>query len=163
MSQQSTKVPVSLPAESAPDHWLRTIQLRGFTVVVLVLIILLVIVLAPSLRILIEQRQTIAALERELADAKESVKNLTEDVARWEDPAYIVTEARDRLYWVFPGEYSYLVIDDTGAQSGSDGVPISDEIQTTQVDWVQSMLSSIYTAGLTDAAPADLEAPPLEH
>ena len=51
---------------------------------------------------------------------------------------------------------SYLVIGGTGATTTSDGLPVSDTIQTTQVDWVRTLLSSIYTAGLTDAPPADL-------
>ena len=33
-------------------------------------------------------------------------------------------------------------------------VPITDEILTTEVDWVRAVLSSLYTAGLT-VAPVD--------
>jgi hypothetical protein len=98
-------------------------------------------------------------LQQELEDKKNSVEELEENVARWGDPAYIEAQARERLYYVYPGEYSYLVIDDGVTNSTSDGAPISDEIQTTRVDWVQSMLSSLYAAGLTDATPAELEAP----
>ena len=151
---KTERVAVRLPEESAPEHWLRTIRLSGFTLLMLGLVILAVIVLAPNLRILIEQRQQIAALQAAVDDAKNSVQELEGDVARWSDPAYIESQARERLFYVFPGDVSYLVVADASAPSTSDGQPISDKIQTTQVDWVRSLLSSVYTAGLTDA-PAD--------
>lgn len=148
-----------LSEETAPEHWLRTIRLSGFTVLMLGLLILAVIVLAPNLRILIEQRQQIAALQAGVAEAQQSVDELQKDVARWGDPAYIESQARERLFYVFPGDISYLVIGDDSEETTSDGQPISSTIQTTKVDWVRSLLSSVYTAGLTDATPTDLVGP----
>jgi cell division protein FtsB len=156
------RVAVRLPEESAPEHWLRTIRLSGFTLLMLGLLILAVIVLAPNLRILIEQRQQIAALQQAVDETGESVDQLNEDVARWSDPAYIKSQARERLYYVFPGEVSYLVVAGANGPATSDGIPISDTIQTTQVDWVRTLLSSVYTAGLTDAPPDELVAPVIE-
>jgi hypothetical protein len=46
-----------------------------------------------------------------------------------------------------------------GAASGADELLISDEIQTTRTDWVGGLLASVYTAGLTDATPEQLESP----
>ncbi|MEP6480327.1 MAG: septum formation initiator family protein [Rhodoglobus sp.] len=160
-----SRPPVAAPREtaprepSAPELWFRNLRVSGFTVVILVLVVLTVVVLAPSLRILVEQRQQIAALEAGLKADKESVQELQKDVARWQDPAYIEAQARERLYYIFPGEYSYLVIDDTGAQTTTDGAPISTELQTTKVDWVKGLLSSVFTAGLTDATPDQLPSP----
>ena len=126
------------------------------------LLILAVIVLAPNLRVLIEQRQQIAALQAAVDEAKNSVGDLESDVARWSDPAYIESQARERLFYVFPGDVSYLVVGDDTGPTTSDGIPISDQIQTTQVDWVRTLLSSVYTAGLTDAPPDELVAPVIE-
>ncbi|MBH0131173.1 septum formation initiator family protein [Salinibacterium sp. NK8237] len=153
---------MSLPEESAPEHWLRTIRFSGFTVLMLGLLILAVIVLAPNLRILIEQQQTIAQLQSDLEEAQESVDSLTDNVARWDDRAYIESQARDRLYYVYPGEVSYLVTGDATGVTTSDGVPVSATIQTTQIDWVQTLVSSIYTAGLTEDAPDQLTSPVIE-
>jgi cell division protein FtsB len=151
---------VSLPEESAPEHWLRTIRLSGFTFLMLSLLILAVIVLAPNLRVFIEQRQQIAALQQDVDNAQQAVDDLNDNVARWGDPAYIKSQARERLFYVFPGEVSYLVIGGAGAEATSqNGLPISDEIQTTRVDWTSTLLSSIFTAGLTDAPPTELEVP----
>lgn len=156
------QLPVNLDREeSAPEHWLRTIRLSGFTVLMLGLVILAVMVLAPNLRILIEQRQTIAALEASVAETKQSVTDLTEDVARWDDPAYIEAQARERLFYVYPGDVSYLVLGATETATTENGLPISTEIQTTQIDWMHGLLSSIVTSGLTQAPPADLVGPEL--
>jgi cell division protein FtsB len=156
---RGTQRAVTLPEETAPEHWLRNIRFSGFTVLMLGLLVLAVIVLAPNLRILIEQQQQIAQLKQGVAEAQQSVDDLTKDVARWSDPAYIESQARERLYYVFPGDISYLVIGDGSQVTTSDGQPISSSIQTTKVDWVHTLLSSIYTAGLTDAPPSQLVAP----
>lgn len=158
--QRTQKVPVALPQmESAPEHWLRNIRLSGFTFMMLGLVILAVVVLAPSLRLVIEQQQQLAELTTAVEDKEESVSQLKNDAARWSDPAYIEAQARARLVYVFPGDLTYLVKDDGAAAATTDGAPISTEIQTTQVDWMRTMVSSIFTAGLTDA-PADvLESP----
>ena len=155
----TTRVAVSLPEESAPEHWLRTIRLSGFTFLMLALLILAVVVLAPNLRVFIEQRQQIAALQQAVDVTQTSVDRLNANVARWGDPAYIKSQARERLFYVFPGEVSYLVIGDGGEPATRDGLPISNKIQTTKVDWASTLLSSIFTAGLTDAPPAELAAP----
>ena len=156
---KTERVAVRLPEETAPEHWLRTIRLSGFTLLMLGLLILAIIVLAPNLRVFIEQRQQIAALQAQVDSAEASVDALTSDVARWSDPAYVESQARDRLFYVFPGDVSYLVVADATETTTSDGIPISDKIQTTQVDWVRTLLSSVYTAGLTDAPPEQLVTP----
>ena len=157
---EARQQPVSLDREeSAPEQWLRTIQFSGFTALMLGLVILAVIVLAPNLRILIEQRQTIAALEESVAETRESVESLTEDKARWDDPAYIEAQARERLFYVYPGDVSYLVVGSSDQQTTEDGQPISTEIQTTQIDWMHGLLSSIVSSGLTEQLPAELAGP----
>jgi cell division protein FtsB len=159
-SGSTTKVPVALPQmETAPEHWLRNLRLSGFAFTVLGLIVLSVVVLAPSLRILVEQQQQIAQLRTAVENEGKTVDDLNENVARWEDPAYIESQARDRLNYVYPRDYTYLVIDDGQTVQTDDGAPISGEIQETRVDWMNSMLTSLFTAGLTDATATELEAP----
>jgi len=161
MARRTVKQAPRLPDETAPESWLRNIRVSGFTVLMLGLLILAVIVLAPNLRILIEQRQQIAQLQAEVDAAQQAVDELTDDVARWSDPAYIESQARERLYFVLPGDISYLVVtpaDDVPATT--DGQPISTGIQETRTDWVASLLGSLYTAGLTEAPPEQLEVTP---
>jgi Septum formation initiator len=114
------------------------------------LVVLAVIVLAPSLRGIIEQQQQLAALQQALAQKHSQVETLKGDIDRWSDPAYIVAQARDRLIYVYPGDVTYLVIDDGKTATTADGAPISAKIQSTRVDWLRSLLSTVVTAGLTD-------------
>ena len=145
--------------ESAPEHWLRHIRLSGFAVTILSLIVLTIVVLAPSLRTLVAQQQEIAALRQAVLDKQNDVDELEKDVARWDDPAYIRAQARDRLEYVFPGDLTYLVIDDGQTVTTEDGAPISDDLQTTQVDWMRSLLGSVVTAGTTTQTAEQLLLP----
>ena len=74
--------------------------MSGFTVTVLVLIIGALVVLAPSLRILVEQQQELAALEQRVAEQQAAVEGLAVQIDRWQDPAYIEAQASDRLLYV---------------------------------------------------------------
>lgn len=157
-----TRVPVALPAQGAPTNWLRGIRFSGFSVLALGMLVLFVVVLAPSLRIFVEQQQERAALAAAVAEQQQQVDELEQDVSRWDDPSYVEAQARERLYYVKPGEFSYLVIDDGATVTTLRGVPISDKLLTTEVDWVSTLLSSVLTAGLTDAAPDEIVAPVLQ-
>ena len=160
--QRATKVAVAMPEPGATANWLRGIRLSGFTIMTLAIIVLFIVVLAPSLRIWVEQQQEIAALRAAVNSQEEQVDQLEDERARWDDPSYVETQARERLYYVKPGEFSYLVIDDGATIVTPNGMPISDELQTTDVDWVKTMLSSVLTAGLTEAAPDQIIAPVIQ-
>src|SRR3954471_16729085 len=107
---KTVRVPVAMPEESRPAAWLRSFRLSGFALSLLLLVVAALVVLAPSLKTLVEQRQQIAELQTELDQAKGAVKDLKGELDRWKDPAYIESQARNRLYYVFPGDVSYLVI-----------------------------------------------------
>jgi len=157
--ERTVRVPVAMPEESRPAAWLRSFRLSGFALSLLLLVVAALVVLAPSLKTLVEQRQQIAELQSELDQAKGAVTDLKGQLDRWKDPAYIESQARDRLYYVFPGDISYLVIGESTGSTTTDGQPISDKIQTTKVDWMRSLLSSVYTAGLTEQTPSQLQSP----
>jgi len=154
------RVPVTLPtADTVAGSWLRTIRFSGFSLLMLVILVLFVVILAPSLRTLIQQQQQITTLQGEVRDQQADVEGLQGDVARWSDPAYIEAQARDRLLYVYPGEYSYLVMGETADELPSQPAPISDSLQTPQVDWVAAMTSSVLDAGLSDEPATELVAP----
>lgn len=50
-------------------------------------------------------------LRADAAAAQETVDDLTADVARWDDDAYVEAQARERLKYVYPGETAFSVID----------------------------------------------------
>ena len=162
MARRTRTAPVALPSDApAATPWFRSLQVSGFTVAVFVLIVAALVILAPSLRLLVEQQQEIAALEQRVIEQQAVVDQLQTEIDRWQDPAYIEAQARDRLLYVYPGDISYLVIDDGLTPDSGGGTPISDEIQSTRIDWTRALLSSIVTAGLTDLPADQLPSPQL--
>jgi cell division protein FtsB len=137
--------------------WMRNFRLSGFALTALGLIVAALVVLAPQLKTLVEQRQQIAQLEQQVQDAHDDLDDLDAEVARWSDPAYVEAQARDRLYYVYPGDVTYLVLSDDDAPVVDDEQPISAQLQTTEVDWMTAFLSSVYTAGFTQATPEQLD------
>lgn len=141
-------------------------RVSGFSVIMLGIVVLFVVVLAPSLRTLIQQQHEIALKQEQVQAAKTDVATKKKDVARWDDPAYIEAQARDRLLYVYPGETSYLVIGADGKSTASGtttttdaGTPVSATVQTPKVDWVSAMLSSVLKSGLSDETSSKLVAP----
>lgn len=150
------KVPVALANGETPSGgWLRGIRFSGFSLIMMVIIVLAVVILAPSLRVLVEQRQEIATLSASVEAQRQQLDSLRAERERWNDKTYVITQARDRLYYVMPGEVSFLVLNDLAAPvEEAVAAPISSEIQNTQLDWLQSMFASVMTAGLAESAPA---------
>ncbi len=155
--ERPERVAVAMAEPTRAAVWLRNFRLSGFALTVLVLVVAALVVLAPRLKTLVEQRQQIARLEQQVADAQKQLDRIDAEVDRWRDPAYVESQARDRLFYVYPGDVSYLVIDDDRTPRPDVSQPVSDRIQTTRVDWLASFLSSVYTAGLTDATPEQLD------
>lgn len=148
-----------MPQETRTAAWLRNFRLSGFALSVLLLVVAALVVLAPSLKTFFEQRQQIASLEESVRLAQEDVDDLRSEIDRWRDPAYIEAQARDRLYYVYPGDITFLVIGDDEPTLEEGGLPVSADIQTTRIDWVRALLGTVYEAGLTDADPAQLQSP----
>ncbi|WP_353827169.1 FtsB family cell division protein [Agromyces sp. SYSU T0242] len=145
------------------ETWLAGIRFSGFSIIMMGMLVLAVIVLAPSIAAYAAQRQQIAEAKAEVARQEAEVARLTEERERWNDETFIVTQARNRLYYVLPGEVSYLVIDDRDPATMTADRLVSAEVTEAHGDWMQTMLRSVMTAGLapsaTDAAEPDPGAP----
>lgn len=138
-------------------EWAGGIRLSTFAVIMLSLVILGTWVLVPSIGTYVGQRQRIAALEHSVQVTKDQIAALDEERTRWEDPAYITTQARERLYYVKPGEVVYLVDNDLDpADIPPEQHHVSDKIQERPSDWMPQLLRSLTSAGLAKNA---VEAP----
>jgi cell division protein FtsB len=149
------------PAAARPQvdvrEWASGIRLSGFMVIMLSLVILGAWVLVPTLGTYIDQRQKIAALEESVRVTAEQIEVLEQQRDRWEDPAYITAQARERLYYVKPGEVVYLVDNDLDPASlPQEQTPVSDEIEQTPAEWMPQLLRTVAGAGLAqNATPAE--------
>ncbi|MGZ0710383.1 FtsB family cell division protein (plasmid) [Coraliomargarita sp. W4R53] len=129
--------------------WLGGIRLSGFMVIMLGLVVLAAFVLVPTIGTYVNQRQQVAALEAAVQLSQDEVALLEQQRDRWSDAAYITTQARERLYYVKPGEVVYLVDNDLPPED----VPaqqrdVSETLEVTQTDWMAQFVSSIAETGL---------------
>ncbi|MDQ1689677.1 MAG: hypothetical protein QOK42_2652 [Frankiaceae bacterium] len=69
-----------------------------------------VVALAYPARQYIAQRAEIASLRAQEKAQQAAVAELRRQAARWDDPAYIKAQARERLHFVEPGETAYVVL-----------------------------------------------------
>lgn len=125
------------------------------------LIVFGTVLIGPKLGEYFGMQTQIAQLKAKLDAAKEDLVNLTEEKKRWDDPVFIRSQARNRLFYVVPGEISYLVLDADGLNlsdtSGTVGDMLakqkntsdfSQSIGTTKNDWAKGLLQSVIQAGL---------------
>jgi cell division protein FtsB len=129
--------------------WLGGIRLSGFMVIMLGLVVLAAFVLVPTIGTYLDQRQQITALQAAVSLSREQVADLKAQRERWSDPAYITTQARERLYYVRPGEVVYLVDDDLPPERvPQEQSPVSDKVEQTHTDWMSQLVRSVTAAGL---------------
>ena len=155
-SVQAPSRPSRRPQVDVRD-WASGIRLSGFMVIMLSLVVLGAWVLVPTLGTYIDQRQKIAALEASVQVSADEIEALEQVRERWDDPAYITTQARERLYYVKPGEVTYLVDNDLDPASlPQEQAPVSDELEERPADWMPQLLRSVAGAGLApNATPAE--------
>lgn len=134
-------------------EWASGIRLSAFSAIMLSLVILGAWVLVPTLGTYIDQRQKIAALEASVKVSEQQIADLERERERWRDPAFITTQARERLYYVKPGEVVFLVDNDLDpAALPREQAPVSDTLEEKPADWMPQLLRSITAAGLSDTA-----------
>jgi len=118
-------------------------------VAVLVVFAVLVVTYANSLRVYYSQQRQIADTKAQVAAAQQTVDDLHAELDRWQDPAYVKAQARERLGWVMPGEIGFHIIGTDGQMLGG-GATISQA--AAQPDsgqpgsWYARLADSILTA-----------------
>lgn len=99
----------SPPGGSAPGPR-RRITLTRRAAILASAVCAVVLLLAYPLREYAAQRSEINGLRAQNAAATRQVAELAEQHRRWQDPAYVRIQARERLHYVMPGETPYVVV-----------------------------------------------------
>jgi cell division protein FtsB len=144
---------------------------------VLVMIVVGVVTVAPNVQTFFSYRQQIADMQAQVDAEKKQLADMIVERKRWDDPVYVRSQARQRLYYVLPGEVSYLVMDagsvNTSDKSGTVGAMLADRrntsvisssIRTTSENWVDDIVGSVIRAGIEEPvveepAPKETKAP----
>lgn len=134
-------------------EWLGKVRISGFVVIMLGLVVLGTFVLVPTVGTYMDQRQQIQALENAVAVSQAEVADLQSQHERWSDPAYITTQARERLYYTFPGEVVYLIDNDLPASATpQEQQDVSDDVGQTRTDWMSQLVRSVADSGAAQIA-----------
>ncbi|BFU46925.1 FtsB family cell division protein [Krasilnikovia sp. MM14-A1004] len=92
------------------------------TVLIAVLVILALAYTYP-VRVYLAQESQIARMEAAQTAQQATIQGLTEEVEKWQDPEYVRIQARDRLFYVRPGEVPLLVLNDPAGAARDAGKP----------------------------------------
>lgn len=121
-------------------------QLTTRAIVLLSVVLLLVASYTSTLHAWWDQRGDIQSTKAEIVMRKQSIAQLADEKARWNDPAYVKQQARARFGWVMPGEVGYRVIGADGVVRGD--MPTLDEPPTaTSPQWYDKLWGSVKQAG----------------
>lgn len=112
--------------------------------------------LVPTLNTYVAQRQELAALETQVSQQQKQVDDLEKEVARWEDPAFVAAQARERLLFAMPGETQYRLADTSGKDVPRTEAEVAAS-QREQGDWFSTLWSSVEAANRL--TPDDLPDP----
>ncbi|MFL6157658.1 MAG: FtsB family cell division protein [Marmoricola sp.] len=80
----------------------------------LVVFAILVVAYASSMRAYLHQKSYINDLKVQIAKSQSAIAESRKEKRRWNDPAYVEQQARERFGWVLPGETAYQVLDSDG-------------------------------------------------
>ena len=149
----STARPAAAQRRVDVRGWLGGIRVSGFVVIMLGLVVLGTFVLVPTVGTYMDQRQQIQALKSAVALSQSEVADLQSQRERWSDPAYITTQARERLYYTMPGEVVYLIDDDLPASAAlQEQADVSGDVSQTRTDWMSQFMRSLTSAGSAQVA-----------
>ena len=161
MSQSTKKEPKVPVALTQGKLMLRMLRLNSSWVSLIAVIVLGTFIVSQDVQTYLDQRREIVEMEESIAQAEAAVEEMQAERDRWQDPVYIRSQARDRLYYVLPGEVSYLVMDSEGMDfsdtSGTVGALLSErrsadeisaEVSAAEDNWVDSLLETFLRSAL---------------
>lgn len=147
----SASVPTVTPAiKAAPARGSLAAVLSWRTLVLAGVLGLAFALVWPSVRVYLDQREQINDLQTQRDEAQAEVNDLNAQLARWDDPAFVVARARERLAYVFPGETPYRVVDPEVARPVAEGSVDASRAGQTDADdtpWYDHLWASIEAVG----------------
>lgn len=147
-SPASATEPVEIPESDLPRvRW--GVRLTRRALVMVIVVVALAISFGGSLRIYLSQQHDLAVAEQQIRERSSEIADLQSELARWDDPDYVKSQARERLGWVMPGETGYRVVGPDGKPLGG-GVVIESEqrLPASEHDpvWWDRLWGSVQTA-----------------
>lgn len=121
-------------------------NLTGRAAMLAIVVCLLAISLAYPLREYLSQRGELGDYRARVAEQQQRVDELRKARSRWEDPAYVEAQARERLRYVMPGETSYVVLE-ADEVPAPDGLVAPAPAAADRRPWFADLWRSVEAAG----------------
>jgi cell division protein FtsB len=124
-------------------------RLTGRAAVLVLVLAVLTVSYASSMKAYLQQRSHIEDLKAQIAERQASIDALQNEKDRWNDPAYVQRQARERFGYVMPGEKSWVVLDENGDPL-SDSSTLHDPDQVVKIEptaWWTTAWGSVELAG----------------
>ena len=121
--------------------------------ILIALVITLALAYTYPLRVYLEQESQIAEMKQAAAAQRAEIADTAKKLEKWKDPEYLRIQARERYFYVHPGETPLLVVgDDEDARKATDLVPAAAPDR-----WYDTLWSSVQAANAEtpNAKPQD--------
>ena len=116
--------------------------LSNRALIVGIVLFALAVTLAPPIQHYFTQKAQINSLRSQLADNQAMLDKAADELAQWNDPEYVASQARARLHFVFPGERQYIVVGDEALENLNEQTKVSEQLPVG-LPWYSRLISSI--------------------
>ncbi|MEU4639058.1 septum formation initiator family protein [Micromonospora sp. NPDC023814] len=120
--------------------------LTGRATVLFAVLIALALAYTYPVRVYLDQQADIERMEAAQAAQREVIEGLSAEAAKWQDPAYIETKARERFFMVRPDETLLVVLSDPEGAARDAGGPAQSAKAATPDPWYDTLWSSVRAA-----------------
>ncbi|MFG2099072.1 septum formation initiator family protein [Micromonospora echinaurantiaca] len=120
-------------------------RFTGRATVLFAVLIALALAYTYPVRVYLDQQADIERMEASQAEQERLIAELSEKAAKWQDPAFIETKARERFFMTRPGEKIVILLNDPegAARDAGRGTPSR---PTTPDPWYDTLWSSVEAA-----------------
>ncbi|GHD09519.1 FtsB family cell division protein [Zhihengliuella salsuginis] len=134
------------PAERDDVNPVPARSFSGRLIALAVVLAAVTIMLLPTVGVYMDQRGELQELRATIAELEEEQEGLESLITRWEDPAYIRQQARERINLVMPGERKYMVVGEPAAEESPLPENASPSDVRTDLPWVDALWDSVKRA-----------------
>jgi cell division protein FtsB len=116
--------------------------LSNRALIVGIILFALAVTLAPPIQHYFTQRAQINSLRTQISDNQKMLDDAAAELAKWNDPEYVASQARARLHFIFPGERQYIIIGNGEITEAEQETKVSEQLPIG-LPWYSRLISSI--------------------
>ena len=123
--------------------------LSNRALIVGIVLFVVAITLAPPIQNYFTQRAQINALKTQISDNQAMLDKAADELAQWDDPDFVASQARARLHFVFPGDRQYIVVGNEEIENNDQQTKVSGQLPVG-IPWYSRLISSITSTNVSN-------------